>query len=145
MELQKIEQLVERYFEGKTTLTEERQLHDYFKQDNVAAHLDVYRPMFQHFSASKEESMPKDKAVPTVKPMRNYKWFAVAATVAIVLGMTFFVNQNSSFSNSEQEKAYAAYLETKEALQMTSKIFNRGAEQLAHIEEFEISKNKVFK
>lgn len=142
MELQKIEQLIERYFEGETTLAEEQQLKKYFSQNEIAEHLKVYQPMFEHFLESKKETMPKDIAEP--KSKRSYKWFAIAATILVVLGVSIFLEQNTH-TNSEQEKVYAAYLETKEALEMTSKIFNKGAEQLAYIEEFEISKNKVFK
>lgn len=41
--------LLERYFEGKTSLQEEQALRDYFRQENVADHLTGYAPLFQYW------------------------------------------------------------------------------------------------
>ena len=45
----------------------------------------------------------------------------------------------------EKEEALAAYLETKEALQLLSGKFNKGIEKVAYLNEFEQTKNQIFK
>ena len=42
----KIEELIDRYFEGQTSCEEERELRSFFTQENVPESLQVYRPLF---------------------------------------------------------------------------------------------------
>lgn len=148
MELQKIEQLLDKYFEGETSQAEEQTLREYFKNNRVAAHLEIYKNMFAYFSQAKEESFDaKIKAVSPVKTRKNRLFFryAAAATVIAAFGIAFFFQQNSNALSHNEQEAIAAYEKTKEALQMLSSHFNESVEQLAYINEFETSKNKIFK
>ena len=69
MELGNIEKILEKYFEATATVGEERTLREYFSQDEVAPHLEQYKPMFNYFSMAKEEKYTKP--VP-LKPRVNY-------------------------------------------------------------------------
>ena len=42
----KIEELIDRYFEGQTSCDEERELRRFFTQENIPESLQVYRPLF---------------------------------------------------------------------------------------------------
>lgn len=42
----KIDELIDRYFEGQTSCEEERELRSFFTKENVPEHLQVYRPLF---------------------------------------------------------------------------------------------------
>jgi len=55
MVLNNIEQLLEKYDNGETSLNEEQQLRDYFAQEEVAPHLESYKVMFQYFNTTKQE------------------------------------------------------------------------------------------
>lgn len=46
---QDIEKLLERYYEGETSLAEEKQLRQFFQQDNLPAHLKTHAEQFRYF------------------------------------------------------------------------------------------------
>ena len=72
MELDKVEKLVEKYFDATTTVAEEESLRDYFSREDIPAHLEQYAPMFQYFAVAKEERYTKKLAL-TKKPKGRYR------------------------------------------------------------------------
>lgn len=137
MELVKIEKWIEKYFEGTTTVAEEKALKAYFSQDEVAPHLREYQPMFRYFSAAREEKSAKEFRI---KPRRKkyYAWLSVAATMAIAFGIWF-----SGHSSREEKEALLAYEETVEALYMIGENLNKGTDKMEYLNEFEETKNKI--
>ena len=57
MVLNNIEILIEKYENGETTLKEEQQLKNYFSQETVEPHLEVYKSMFQYFFGNKRRTI----------------------------------------------------------------------------------------
>lgn len=49
----KIEELIDRYFEGQTSCEEERELRSFFTQENVPESLQVYRPLLSRIRKQK--------------------------------------------------------------------------------------------
>ncbi|WP_435622706.1 hypothetical protein [Flagellimonas sp.] len=136
MELDRIEELLEKYFEATTTIAEEEVLSQYFSQDDIEPHLEQYRPMFNYFSVAKEERFTKQ--VP-LKPRRNYyKWMSVAAVAILTFGI-YFGNQYQ-----ERKQAELAYQETKKAFELLAENFGRGTEKVAYLQEFEAAKQKIY-
>lgn len=131
MVLNNIEKLLEKYNNAETTLQEEAQLKTYFLSDNVAAHLEHYKPMFQYFSDSKQEQYTKTIPLNPDSNRNNktklYQWISVAAVAVLMLGI-FIPNWNNEpktladYTQEEQE----LYLETKQALTLISKNLNKG-------------------
>lgn len=139
MELDRIEQLLEKYFEATATVAEEEVLRTYFLSDNVATHLEQYTPMFNYFSQAKEERYTKQVQV---NPRKNiYKWASIAAVVVFMVGIYF---NSSTVSSDNLEEVYTAeeIASAQEAFALLAMNFNKGTEQIYHLEEFEVSTNK---
>jgi hypothetical protein len=137
MELDRIEKVLEKYFEAATTAAEEQELRDYFTGDEVAPHLEAYSSMFTYFSEAKTERFSKQ--VP-LKPRRNhFKWISVAAVAVLMLGL-FFGNRYR-----EQREAEYAYQQTRKALGLIAQNLDRGTEKVARLSEFDATTQKIYK
>ena len=84
MNEQKIQELLQRYFDGATSLDEERELQRYFAGDHIPGPLKAYRPLFAYFAEERAVQPPKPKAV-----VRNIRLglsilTGVAASIAIL-------------------------------------------------------------
>ncbi|SHI96431.1 hypothetical protein [Pseudozobellia thermophila] len=146
MELDNIERLLEKYFEAKTTVAEEKVLRAYFSQEKVAAHLEVYRPMFGYFSQGKTEQFTKELPLKeTSKGLfrRLYPWLSVAAVTVLMIGV-YFGKKRYDQQQLEKEKAQYAYQETKKALSLLADNFSRGTEKVAYLNEFVEAKEKIY-
>ena len=136
MELDRIEKLLEKYFEAETTEAEERILRDYFTSDSVAEHLKEYSTMFSYFSHAKEERFTKQ--VPLKPRVNYYKWISVAAVAVMVFGIYF------GKSYQEQKEAEYAYQQTKKALGLLASNLDRGTRKVAYLNEFQETKQKIY-
>jgi len=134
MVLNNIENLIEKYNNAETTLKEEAQLKAYFASDNVAAHLEHYKPLFQYFSQSKQEQYTKDVPLNTKKKTRLYQWISVAAVAVLMLGL---IVPNMFGPTDEQlrdrEIAMETYNKTMEAFNLISLGMNEGKSQLTSL------------
>ena len=137
MELDRIEKVLEKYFEAATTAAEEQELREYFAGDEVAPHLEAYSPMFAYFSEAKTERFRKQ--VPLKPRRKHFTWISVAAVAVLMLGL-FFGNQYR-----EQREAEYAYQQTRKALGLIAQNLDRGTEKVAHLSEFEEAKQKIYK
>jgi len=141
MELDNIEKILEKYFEANTTAAEEKSLREYFSQEEVAPQLEQYKPIFAYFSKAKQERFTKQ--VP-LKPRKNYyKWLSIAAVAVVAFGI-YFGNAYQE-RQIEKEQALYAYNETKKALSLLAENFGKGTEKVAYLNEFEETKQKIYK
>lgn len=85
--------LIEKYFEGLTSLQEEQSLRDYFQQENIPEEWKVYQPVFQFFSQEiAAEKNLSEKPFTVVKPRRRrffYTSIAAAASIILLFGLKF--------------------------------------------------------
>jgi hypothetical protein len=144
MVLTKIEQLLEKYDDGETTLQEEQQLKNYFSQETVAPHLEMYKPLFTYFLVNQQEQFTKD--VP-LKPESNnwYKWISVAAVAVIMLSVYFNKPDQDLYGTYSPEEKELAYNEVKQSLEMISSHFNKGASSINYLNEVENATSLIFK
>ena len=151
MELVKIEDLLEKYFQGETSIAEENELRNYFSSSNVAQHLEQYKPIFGYFSLAKEHQFtreipllprPRDKK-------RNVAWISIAASVVVLLGIGTYAYYSADIVNKsddlgtydDPEEAFKA---TQKALSLLSNNVNVGIESVLYIQEYQTTKDKIF-
>ena len=147
MELQRIEILLDKYFDAETSTAEERELKQYFSSADVAPHLEQYRPMFGYFAEAGTQQF--DKAIP-LKPAKrklSVAWISVAASVVLMFGMFTYMNmeQPSQEELGTYEDPEVAFRETQKALNMLSKNVNVGVTSVNYIGEYEKSRKTIFK
>ncbi len=147
MELNKIETLLEKYFEGQTSIDEEQELGAYFSSSDVAQHLKQYQNVFNYFSTSRLEESQKEFKIKSKKS--KMFWLSVAASASILIGTGAIIYSNTTDSASNDlgtfENPEVAFKETQKALQLLSKNVNVGIESVSYLNEFQDSKNLIFK
>lgn len=126
MTQQDIQNLIERFLDADTTLQEEQQLMEYFRQEDIPEELMQYREMFLDYGAVEAPSSSphggecvntlSDSKVTTVElsrekqPPRMIRLWAVAASIAVlmVLGVGYLYN-----INKVEEKQQVAQVDPK--------------------------------
>jgi hypothetical protein len=103
---QRMEELLERFFEGRTSNGEERQLYRFFAQASIPEHLSRYRPVFRYFETDLADECKALKS--SVQPVcRSHKkrwiaWAGIAASLlAGVLLSVFFLKKTTPFEPYE--------------------------------------------
>jgi hypothetical protein len=148
MALDRIEKLLEKYFEGETSIAEEKELKAYFSSSNVAQHLEQYKSVFGYFSQAKQEQFTATLPLQSKKRIKVV-WLSVAASAVVMLGVGLFAYQNTVETTQENlgviNDPEIAFKETQRALSLLSKHVNTGIESVSYLEEYEQSKNKIFK
>ena len=101
-----IKQLLDKYFEGQTSLQEEQTLRNYFRQDNIDESLMEFKPMFDFFNEERESAMI-DEYETTIPEQTNRSKIrkilfsrvsiGIAASFILLLGIKF------TFFNQEKE------------------------------------------
>lgn len=103
MELERIKILVDKYFEGTTTLEEEQLLAQYFRtHDDIPEEYVAIKAMFDSF-ATLRETTPARKVDTAVVSKReksgftlNYRWASsIAAAVVIGIGLFILLKPNN--------------------------------------------------
>lgn len=152
MELDNIEIIIEKYFQGETSIAEENELKNYFTSTNVAQHLEHYKPFFGYFSLAKEQKFKQE--IPLLPKSRDKKrnvaWLSIAASVVVLLGIGTYGYFNYGTTNLNQDLGTyddpeIAFRETQKALSQLSDHVNVGIESVHYIQEFDNSKNLIFK
>lgn len=150
MELNKIEILLEKYFDGETNSKDEKELRNYFSSPNVLPHLEQYKPLFGYFSSALTQKI--EHKIPVASNFqvknRNLTWVSIAASVVIMLGVgsyVYFGNKTVDQDLGTYNNPEVALKETQRALAMLSTHVNTGIVSVNYIQEYEDSKQLIFK
>ena len=146
MESNRIEIILEKYFQGETNSVEELELKKYFSSSDVVQHLEHYTPLFVYFSEAKEQKSSQELPLKTKK--RNVMWLSIAASVLVLLGISIFTYFHSPTETEDlgtYENPEAAFEATQKALALLSENVNVGIESVEYINEYQYSKDLIFK
>lgn len=84
-EFQDIQALLDKFWEGETTLEEERRIKGYFATGIVDERLARYAPLFQAVKEEQAVQLRKSKTVPIRPQMYQWQGWAIAASIALLL------------------------------------------------------------
>lgn len=116
----KIEELLEKYFEGETTCAEEQELRHFFSTENVPEHLNCYRPLFlcletecrKQNEIRSEKNVPKQNHQEPTKPdsiRRNHRrqlYIWGAGIAASLLLFVLFHLEDRKISHDNKQESY---------------------------------------
>lgn len=155
MDYKTINELLDKYWEGETSIAEEKILQKYFNSDAVAEELKAFQPMFQYFKTTQEVRMDSSDfderllaqltnepaaIVRTLSPRRRLFSLTARAAAIILLVVSGYwafqnINNNNHIASVETtlqledltEEERIAFEETKAALAFVSTKLNKGA------------------
>ncbi len=153
MDYDNIPILLDKYFEGSSSLKEEAQLKAFFAQDEISEELAVYRPLFQWQAAEQEIQLPAEfeaNILATIQQQDRpgilrrlllHPMSQAAAVVFLTMGMwwAYKTETNTAIAESstinwaayEPETPEEALSITKEAMIMISQELNKGTSRVA--------------
>ncbi len=142
--------LIEKYFEGETSLEEEAQLRAYFGSGAVDDDLKVYQPLFHHYTSEKElvlsddfdEKLFQELEIAEGKVVKMRTWpkqlLRIAAVGAVLVAAMIFLQKTNTtqaqqaavdWSKYEITDEQEAYEETVKALKLVSSKLKKGSKK----------------
>ncbi len=146
MELDKIEALLEKYFEGQTSIEQENQLRDYFLSAELPPHLLQYKSIFKYFDSARIEKSDKPMYFQVTKSKNStFKWLSIAAIFLVLLAISipYLLNQEEAVAENV-ESPEMAFQQTQKALALLSRKVNTGVKSVDYIGEYQIAKDRIF-
>jgi len=152
MELSNIKTLLDKYLEAETTLAEEKVLETYFLSDHVTPELQEYIPLFNFFENERsletseeiEFKMPFEVEEKRSNRSLIYKWSGIAASVAILISVFIFSQQQkNTVSNQAPVEYELAMQNTQDLLLMMTDAVSNGKKQLTYLKEINQTKNQL--
>lgn len=141
MEPHKIEDLLEKYLAGNTSLDEEKKLRDYFtREKEIPENLREFKVLFSYFSAEKQKTAQTDVLLP--KP-RSYKWPVAAASIAAVVVALWFAQPFSSTVPASGDNSQMATENTKDLFMIMGSAVKESKKKLGYLNELNTTKNQL--
>ena len=148
MNTERINELLERYYEALTTEAEEEELRRFFVEGEVPAHLMGERELFMQLQASAEIPVPEGledrlsvaidewaalEERPKHSRMYRLRWISgIAASVLMVVAFSWSLYEPARKDTCATPEE--AYMEAHEALMQFALALNKGTEQLAMVQ-----------
>lgn len=152
MDYQLIEDLLDQYFEGATSLEEEKQLKHFFTYEEVPEHLQSLQPLFVHLQLSSEDALGADfdqslleqlegRQEAKIRRLSVKTWLSRAAAIILIAGAGWWyftpttppttTTGGIDWSKYEVQDPEEAFKLTQMALLKASTELNKGANTAA--------------
>jgi hypothetical protein len=159
MDSNRIEELLNKYWECETSLEEEQQLKEYFRGGNIPEHMKETAALFRYFEEHKKKSLNDSsfdgRVMSNVNPKGKmvklfYNSMRIAAGVSVLVVATWFVRKEIRESTPQAvvdtyDDPKLAFEETKKALMMISKSFGRAETETKKINLFNDAQKEIQK
>jgi hypothetical protein len=158
MNLHEIEKLLEKYFEGETSLSDELRLRDYFAAGNVPEKWKGLAGYFSFVTREQDQQLTTDgfdekvmsavkgnKLSPIIDLHRPWiYWIAgVAASVLILVAVFVKFDPFSSRLEDTYKDPQTAYMEARKILLYVSAKFNKGTSSLKPVATLQTGLNEL--
>ncbi|MGB3586020.1 MAG: hypothetical protein WBA23_05750 [Tunicatimonas sp.] len=166
MELTTIRELVEKYWEGETSLEEEAQLQRYFQEEEAPADLKKEAALFRYYqsntqSRTLDERFDEQLTQRIERKQAKQRWLTFRPALQVAAAIVFIIfaailfkkewenptTENSIVATVEDtyEDPRLAYEQTKEALLLVSSLMNEGTQHMQELETFSEAQETVKK
>jgi hypothetical protein len=150
-----IEALLQKFYEGNTSLQEEKSLREFFQGKDVPVHLKSHQPLFSFYSDEQRQEisdqdfelnltaqLTEDQdEIPVVqmRPNRNRIMFiaGIAASFLLLIGLVFTFQQDvfrKSLKQAGNPDPEIAYADVSQALMLVSGNLNNGLKQVERLQ-----------
>lgn len=147
-----IDNIIEKYFTGESSIEEEQTLAQYVLSDSVSDNHKYLRELFQHFEAERSTQHSFEPDLSFVKDKKTKirflipKLLTIAASLLILIAVSFnwFGTTETMYKDkyTQLEDPEEALAITLEALGFLGKKFDEGTKSLKHVKKLE--KTAVF-
>lgn len=154
MNKQQINELLEKYFEGETSISEERTLKSYFNTDAVDEDHELYKSLFSYYSIAQTDKLETDLNLTRIVAQKQsalrimrFKIMSIAAVFIILIASVFFFNNqldevsSPELVQNEIEDPEDALEATLEALAYLGIQFNKGTDAMEEMKK--LSKTQI--
>ena len=162
MDSSKLQQLLQKYWSGETTLEEEQLLKDHFQQAEVPEEFREVAAMFRYYEQTKKNALNDiafdrtliEKVTGKSKQgkMRSlvFNSMRIAAGVVVLMAAAWFIRKEIRQTTPQEvvdtyDDPKLAFEETKKALMMISKSFGTAEEQAKKINMFNEAQEEIQK
>ncbi len=136
------EALLERYYEGLTSVADERLLHVFLSQKNLPQRFEADQALLGYFAETKKKATLKTKIMPIIR------WGSVAATLllGLFLAKTFLNDKQVNYAYINGRRCTDINVVTKEALaslQVIQSAPNEVSVSVNHLNDDELVKQQL--
>jgi|WetSurMetagenome_2_1015567.scaffolds.fasta_scaffold14484_1 hypothetical protein len=155
----RIRTLLSKYYEGNTTLGEEKELISFFCQNSISEEFSPVKKQFELLHKARSLTIPgetlENSIIDTVmayelmanrhQKKRTLNHYMIAASVALLVGISsiWIYTAQKKQPHDTFTDPKLAYIETQNALLLISHKLNKGIEPLTQIEKINTGKNQL--
>ena len=139
-----MKKIIDRYAEGLSSLAEEQLLREWSAAPQTDEPQELAWAQLMRGISQAKESEPQQLWAPPVRTIprfQRFKYTAIAASVALVLGTTVL----TGYRHYQKRQAQIAYEQTLAAFELVSEQMQKANKSIAYLETYEQTKNKLFK
>ena len=155
MNTKEIEGLLEKFYQGNSSLREEKLLRDFFQGRQIPAHLKSHQPLFTFFADEQRQVISNvdfekqvteqfafrsaERQPKPMYPKRNRLLFmtGIAATILLLISLFYTFHHdifNTDQSRNDSYNTKLAYADANEALLIVSSNLNAGLKQVSRLQ-----------